>query len=313
VTSGPAAGLFAGVGRDRGGVCSETLNSSGLVDTPPDLALARLAAPQHGVVTRIQLLNAGFNVNAIEYRLRIGRLHQLHRGVYAVGHRPPSPHARAMAAVLACGPGAVLSHQSAAVLWEIVPRRQGLIDVTARSHHQHRGIRAHRSKTLRRQDITRHYGIPITTPARTLHDLARVLPSHSLTRAVNEARIRNLISDGHYETGPTRSRLEDDFLRFVDEYDLPRPEVNQTIAGKEVDMLYRAERLIVEVDSHTFHRHTFEEDRERDAHFLSEGFDTLRVTSHRLTRAPQREADRLGAILAARGDGEGGIRTLGRG
>ena len=279
-------------------MCSETLNSSGLVDTPPDLVLARLAAPQHGVVTRTQLLNAGFNVNAIEYRLRIGRLHRLYAGVYAVGHRPPSPHARAMAAVLACGAGAVLSHQSAAVLWEIVPRRQGSIDVTARSYHRYGTIRSHRSTTLTRADITRHYGIPITTPARTLHDLARVVPSHSLTRAVNEARVRNLISDADFETGPTRSRLEDQFLRFIEKYDLPRPEVNQIIAGKEVDMLYRAERLIVELDSHTYHRHTFEEDRERDAYFLSEGFSTVRVTKRRLT---EREANRLRRLLSERG------------
>ena len=300
------------MGRDRGGVCSETPNSSGLVDTPPDLALARLAARQHGAVTRIQLLTAGFNVKAIEYRLRIGRLHKLHRGVYAVGHRPPSPHARAMAAVLACGSGAVLSHRSAAVLWEIVPRRHGPVDVTARSYHQHRGIRAHRSTTLTRTDVTRHYGIPITTPARTLHDLARVLPSHSLTRAVNEARIRNLISDDDEETGPTRSRLEDEFLRFIDRYDLPPPEVNQQVLGHEVDMLWRRQRLVVELDSRTFHRHTFEQDRERDAHLLSEGFAVLRITWRRLKQAPGREAKRLRSVLDQR-DGEGGIRTLGRG
>lgn len=205
------------------GVCSKNMNSSGLVDTPPDLALAHLAAPQHGAVTRSQLLNAGFNVNAIDYRLRIGRLQRLYPGVYAVGHRPPSPHARAMAAVLACGPGAVLSHRSAAVLWEIVPRRQGPIDVTARNYHKHRGIHTHRSTTLTRTDITRHYGIPVTAPARTLHDLARVLPSHALTRAVNEARIRNLVSNADYDTGPTRSTLEDEFLRFIDKYDPHAP------------------------------------------------------------------------------------------
>ncbi len=261
------------------------------------------------MVTRNQLLDAGFDVNAIEYRMRIGRLHRLHRGVYAVGYRPPSPHARAMAAVLACGSGAVLSHRSAAVLWEIVPRRQGPVDVTARGYHQHRGIRANRSTTLTGADITRHYGIPITTPARTLADLARVLPSHPLTRAVNEARIRNLISHRNHDTGPTRSTLEDDFLRFIDRYDLPRPEVNQIVAGKEVDMLWREQRLIVELDSRTFHRHTFEEDRERDAHLLDEGFVVLRVTWRRLTESPGREARRLRRLLS----GEGGIRTLGRG
>lgn len=203
-----------------------------------------------------------------------------------------------MAAVLACGPGAVLSHRSAAELWEIIPRRHERIDVTAGSYHQHRGIRVHRSKTLRRRDITRHFGIPITSPARTLRDLARVLPSHALTRAVNEARIRNLISDRHFDTGPTRSDLEDEFLRFVTRYELPRPEVNQIVAGKEVDMLYRDRRLIVELDSRTFHAHRFEEDRERDAHLLSQGFVVLRVTSSRLEQAPEREANRLRRLLS---------------
>ena len=284
-------------------------NNLGQSTTPPDAALARLATPQHGVVTRGQLLTAGVNAKAITYRLSIGRLHELHRGVYAVGHRPPSPHARAMAAVLACGPGAVLSHRSAAALWAITPAWRGPEDVTAAGKHSHRGITTHRSTTLTRADITRHYGIPITTPARTLHDLARVLPSHSLTRAVNEARIRNLVSEVHEETGPTRSTFEDAFLRFIARYGLPRPEVNQTIAGHEVDMLWRDQRLIVELDSRTFHRHRFEEDRERDADLLSEGFSVLRITWRRLKKTPEREADRLRKVLS----GEGGIRTLGRG
>ena len=287
-------------------------NNWGQSTTPHDAALARVAGPQHGVVTRAQLLTAGVNAKAITYRLKVGRLHELHRGVYAVGHRPPSPHARAMAAVLACGAGAVLSHRSAAALWAITPPWRGPEDVTATGKHSHRGIRAHRSTTLTRADVTRHYGIPITTPARTLHDLARVLPIHSLTRAVNEARIRNLISHRDHDTGPTRSTLEDDFLRFIDRYDRPRSEVNQIVAGKEVDMLWRDHKLIVELDSRTFHRDTFEEDRERDAHLLGEGFAVLRITWRRLKRSPGREAKRLRSVLDQR-DGEGGIRTLGRG
>ena len=130
---------------------------------------------------------------------------------------------------------------------------------------------------------------------------------------MNEARIRNLISHRDHDTGPTRSTLEDDFLRFIDRYDLPRPEVNQIVAGKEVDMLWRDHKLTVELDSRTFHRDTFEEDRERDAHLLGEGFVVLRITARRLKHHPEREADRFRAILAARRDGEGGIRTLGRG
>jgi very-short-patch-repair endonuclease len=218
-----------------------------------------------------------------------------------------------MAAVLACGPGAVLSHRSAAALWEITPPWRGPEDVTATERRRHPRIHTHRSRTLTRADITVHFGIPVTTAARTLDDLARVLSSHSLTRAVNEARVRNLVRDhSPTATGPTRSHLEDEFLRFVDRYNLPRPEVNQRVAGKEVDMVWREQRLIVELDSRSFHRDTFEQDRERDAHLLSEGFAVLRITSHRLKRAPRREADRLRALLATR-SGEGGIRTLGRG
>jgi very-short-patch-repair endonuclease len=127
---------------------------------------------------------------------------------------------------------------------------------------------------------------------------------------VNEARIRNLVSDDDPTgTGPTRSDFEDEFLRFIERYDLPRPEVNQTVAGFEVDMLWRDRGLIVELDSRTFHRHTFEQDRERDAHHLAAGFATLRITWRRLTRQADREARRLRTLLS----GEGGIRTLGRG
>ena len=284
-------------------------NNWGQPTTPRDAVLARLAAPQHGVVTRAQLLTAGVNAKAITYRLKIGRLHELHRGVYAVGHRPPSRHARAMAAVQACGTGAVLSHRSAAALWGITPAWRGPEEVTAPGRRRRPGIHTYRSATLTRTDVTRHYGIPITIPSRTLQDLARVLPNHSLTRAVNEARIRNLVSDKDEDTGPTRSDLEDEFLRFIDRHDLPRPEVNQHVAGYEVDMLWRDQHLIVELDSRTFHRHTFEQDRERDAHLLSEGFAVVRITWRRLKQSPGREADRLRRVLS----GEGGIRTLGRG
>ena len=123
---------------------------------------------------------------------------------------------------------------------------------------------------------------------------------------MNEARIRNLVKD---ETTPTRSILEDDFLRFLRRHRLPSPEVNQIVAGHEVDAVWPERRLVVELDSHGYHRHTFEEDRERDADLLSAGFAVLRLTKRRLTAQPQREADRLRDLLS----GEGGIRTLGRG
>ena len=262
-----------------------------------DTAVAGIAARQHGLVTRSQLLDAGFVARSIAHRVQTGRLIRIHRGVYAVGHRPPSPHARAMAAVLACGPGAVLSHRSAAALWDLGrwPRE---LEVTARNAHRHAGVLVHRSRTLTRAHVTRHYAIPVTTPARTLEDLARQLDPASLTRAVNDARLRRLISGDHATTGPTRSVLEDAFLAFVDRHELPRPEVNQRIAGYEVDMLWRPQRLIAELDGRAYHEDTFEEDRDRDATLTAVGFRVVRVTWQRLTRQQEREAERFRALLA---------------
>jgi predicted transcriptional regulator of viral defense system len=127
-----------------GRVCGVEPNNSGQPRTP-DVALAELAARQHGVVTRAQLVALGFGAGTIAYRLKVGRLHLLHRGVYAVGHRPPSPLATAMAAVLACGPDAILSHRSAAALWKILPRWPSPVEVTAPTKHRLTGINAHRS------------------------------------------------------------------------------------------------------------------------------------------------------------------------
>jgi hypothetical protein len=272
----------------------------------PDVEVARIAATQHGYVTRSQLLHAGFDRNAIAHRVRTGRLVRAHRGVYAVGHVPPSPYARAMAAVLACGPGAVLSHRSAAALWGLVrwPRTH---EVTAPTDHRVPGIHTHRSRRL--DDVTTHYGIPTTSPARTLLDLAKILDPASLTRAVNDARLRHLLSredlDGALARrltssptkAPTRSVLEDAFLAFLDRHGLPRPEVNQRVAGHEVDMLWRPQRLVAELDGRAYHD-DFERDRERDADLLAAGLRVVRVTWRRLTRAEQREAARFAALLS---------------
>lgn len=149
--------------------------------------MARIAAAQHGYITRSQLVNAGFDRNAIAHRVRTGRLVRAHRGVYAVGHVPHSPHARAMAAVLACGTGAVLSHRAAAALWGLM-RWPRTLEVTGPTDHRVPGIHTHRSRHL--SEVTTHYGIPTTTPARTLLDLATTLDAASLTRAVNDARLR---------------------------------------------------------------------------------------------------------------------------
>jgi hypothetical protein len=192
------------------------------------------------MISRPQLLNAGVSVNTIDRWVKAARLIGVHRGVYALGHLPPSPHARAMAAVLACGPRAVLSHRSAASLWGLI-RHHGSVDVTVPCNHRHPGVTVHRSR-LRDTDITIHYGIPTTTPARTLLDLADILDPAALARAVNDARLRHLTSlDDLVQqlrpgrttsvlaqlvrdpTHPTRSVFEDTFLRFCDRHHLPRP------------------------------------------------------------------------------------------
>jgi very-short-patch-repair endonuclease len=280
------------------------------------VVIAGIAARQHGIVTRSQLLDAGLSSDDISYRMRVGRLIAVHRGVYAVGHLPPSPHAKSMAAVLACGPHAVLSHRSAGALYGLVAHH-GRPELTAPTNHSHRGIDLHRSKSV---DRTVHYGIPVTTPARTLLDLAAVLDYTSLTRAVNEAHFKNLLTfdslaaviataRGRHtrplrnvlSQPPTRSHLERAFLAMLDRHGLPRPEVNATVHGYEVDMLWRRERLIAELDGRQ-HLLAFERDRERDADLLAHGLRTIRITWRRLTTTPAREAERIEHLLGLAGE-----------
>jgi very-short-patch-repair endonuclease len=225
-----------------------------------------------------------------------------------------------MAAVLACGPRAALSHVPADALWELKLRWPTTMEVTAPSKRSRPGIKVHRSP-LERRDVTRHYGIPVTTLARTLLDLAEVLETPSLTRAVNEARLRRKAtltdlaellhrSPGRTTrrlrpfvqnpTGPTRSEFEDAFLAFARRHGLPTSEMNQIVAGYEVDVLFGEQRLVVELDGREFHEHTFEEDRERDAVLLNAGFPVLRLTWDRFNRQEQREAQRLKHILDQR-------------
>lgn len=304
-------------------MCSKTHDRGGESSTP-HADLARRAERQHGLLTRKQLLQIGLTSRAIEYKLEVGLLHRVYRGVYAVGHRPPSPLARAMAAVLACGESAVLSHRSAAKLWGIESRWATPLDVTAPAQRSHRGIRVHRSRTLDRSRVTVQLGVPVTTPARTLLDLADVLDDAALTRAVNEARLRchlrlselaDLLSRSNgratgrlrpllAELGsPTRSAFEDAFLDFARRHALPRPDVNQRVAGHEVDMLWCEQRLIVELDGYRFHgsQAAFEQDRRRDADLQATGYRVVRITWQRLVGEPQAEARRLLAMLGSDG------------
>ena len=253
--------------------------------------------------------------------LRVGRLHRVHRGVYAVGRPPITPLERAAAAVLACGPGAALSHASALALWGLRgwPRRHHV--TVTRGDPRPKGITVHRSRTLHRRDLTTQRGIRVTSAARALLDSAPALTDTALTRGVNGARrarlcsptalaellARNPTHPGAQRLTPfadphspfTRSTFEDRFATLCQTHELPTPRFNTHVCGYEVDALFEAEKLIVELDSWEFHRDrsSFVNDRNRDADTLAAGYATVRITWERPDEA---EAKRLAQILAAR-------------
>jgi very-short-patch-repair endonuclease len=273
-------------------------------NTAPDALIAALADAQHGVVARAQLLVMGLTKTQIDRRIRARRLHAVHRGVYAVGHRVLTVEGRWMAAVLAVGPRAALSHASAAAAWDLRRTSSGVFHVTVagRGGRERRaGMRVHRCGSLTADDVTTHRGIPVTTPARTIVDLARSLKGRRLEQLVDLADQRGLIDFDHlraasstslqavlqnYSPAPTRSELEERFLRLCDAHGIPRPETNTRIEGIEVDFVWRDRRLIVEVDGYAFHRSpgAFETDRERDVTLTTKGWRILRFTSAQVTR-----------------------------
>jgi hypothetical protein len=278
-------------------VCGLCVAMRDMDSTPPDVAVAGLAGTQWGVVTSRQLLGAGLSRSGVARRVAAGRLHPVHRAVYAVVHPGVlRPEGRRLAAVLACGEGAVLSHVSAAAHWELLGSAAVRVDVTAPvTRAGLAGIRLHRSRSLDARDTTKHEGIPITKVPRTLLDLAATIQPHRLERALAQAQrlqlydhraITDLIarSNGHRGTGAltkatfredpkwTRSELEAWSLTLVREAALPEPLVNFSLAAAdhpplEVDFYWPTHHLIVELDGWASHRTraAFEQDRARDA------------------------------------------------
>lgn len=270
-------------------------------DTPLDRRVAALAFRQHGVVEHGQLRRLGLSEAAIKSRLRAGRLHRIHVGVYAVGHTRLTANGRRQAALLACGPGAVLSFQTAADHLNLRPSASPAIHVTVptTAGKARPGIRLHRTRRLRPQDVTVHEGLAVTSPARTLLDLAGVLDQAALRRAVERAMrvgrydehaMRDVIPGRHVrklraalelaDPAPFRSDLEADFVALCREHGLPRPEVNVVLHGREVDLLWRRRRVVVELDSWTYHRGrgSFADDRRKSVDLALEGFTVLRFT-----------------------------------
>ena len=260
--------------------------------------------------------------STISDRVAAGHLHRIHRGVYAVGHRNLSNQGRWMAAVLACGTGAVLSHLSAGELWGILRRPRRLtgagedgevrpVHVTVPStagKRTPRGLRLHRSATLTAGDRTRWNGIPVTNPARTLADLRRVVSSTELARAVREAEFLRLpigneaSGGGLREPDRARTRLETRMLALCRRHRLPQPEVNASVDRYEVDFLWPGERLIVEVDGWESHgtRSAFEEDRTRDARLALLGYQVLRFTWRQVTTDRRHVAGTIRGLLQLR-------------
>lgn len=287
-----------------------------------DARLAALAGRQYGVVSREQLRRLGFGETAVEERLRTKRLHRLHRGVYSVGHRALRAEAFRLAAVLACGPGAVLSHAAAAAHLEIRHSSATRIDVSVpvRSGRRHRdGIRIHRTR-LSPEDVTVHGGIPVTTVARTLLDLADQLNPQALKRAIDEAEYRRLFDLAALiavvDRNPgrrgakvmaavgrapelTRSVLEDRFLALVRKRGWPKPQVNAWVQGFEVDFYWPEAALVVEVDGFAAHgtRARFESDRRKDRALRRANLQPIRLTANDLRYDEEAIAADLDAAL----------------
>jgi Transcriptional regulator, AbiEi antitoxin len=281
-----------------------------------------VAATQQGNITRAQLLGLGLDDDAIRRRVKAGRLFRVYPGVYAVGRPPATPLERASAAVLACGPGAVLSHAPAMVLWGYWRQWDMPLEVTIVGNRRPRRIRVHRSTTLHWRDVTKQLGIRVTTPARTLLDMCPRWNDKSLKLNVNKALNSLWLTEGQLtETltrhphapgakriasllglpgTPTRSGWEDDFPAFCAKYGLPAPVMGQPLHGYIADALFVEERVIVELDSKEFHMGliSFEGDRDRDAEMLSHRYVTVRITWERIEERPDPEAKRLHKILA---------------
>lgn len=297
-----------------------------LSEHPEELIWQRAAA-QHGVVTRAQLRSAGLSDSQVSYRVRTKRLHRIHRGVYAVGHRRLALEGRRMAALLACGQNAVMSHRTAGDAWDIRRSASGRIDVTVPARARRLPpppVTLHRSDLRHGAETTTCGGIPVTTPARTLLDLAAVLPRSSLERAMERAETLRLfdltsvqavllahprragsralaaILESWSPAALTRSELEERFLVLCARAAIPRPLVNVRVGPYEVDFLWRRERVVVETDGHAHHgtRAAFERDRARDAALQAAGYRVIRFTYRQVTREPGVVARVLRSVLS---------------
>lgn len=277
----------------------------------PTRAVASLAGTRWGVVGRHQLTELGIAPRTIDGWLASGRLHRLHRGVYAVGHPHVPLEGRWLAAVLTCSPGAVLSRYDATQLWGLARYANARIDVTVtRDVRSRPGLRVHRTRSLPEEDVEERLGIAVTSVARTLLDMAAVVGPEALCRLVDRAEALRLFdlravdavlarAAGRrgatalravvaVERPLTRSELEERFAALAARWQLPTPLTNVLRCGYEVDVLWPDRGVVVELDGFETHgtRRAFERDRLRDAALTAAGFRVLRVTWRRLRDDP---------------------------
>jgi hypothetical protein len=267
-----------------------------------DRLIAGIASSNHGVVTRKSLLGKGVTPEEIRARLRRGSLHQEYPGVYRVGHRAHSVEARYLAAVLACGDGALLVCRPAAFLYGLIKGNPPSPEVIALVKRRVRGVVTQRVRRIDALDATRCRGVPVTTVPRTLVDLAGVVPERLLGRAWHEAEIRYRTAPDqieavlsrlptrrgagalrrilHGESHVTLSRLEEQFLTLMRAEGLPLPETNRPTDGRRVDCRWPQHRLTVELDSYRYHgsRHAWETDRRREREAYARGDEFRRYT-----------------------------------
>jgi very-short-patch-repair endonuclease len=296
------------------------------MEDTPDRQIAQLAAKQYGVVSRCQLVAAGLGPRAITHRVRAGRLHRVHRGVYAVGHPRLSRDGVRMAATLAFAATALLCLHDAGAHWQLRASSASWVHVTIPSRAGRKprpGIHIHRPLSLPDADRATHRGIPVTSVPRTLIDLAEVLPSAALARTIEQAdalRLLDLVAlrealarqprrrgaalvasavDGYRDDVITRSELEARLLVLCTQHRLPAPAVNVRVHGYEVDFLWPANRVIAETDGRRHHatHAAFERDRARDAQLTVVGYRVVRFTYRQVTRESAAVARTLQALL----------------
>lgn len=292
---------------------------------PVDARIAAVAARQHGVVALLQLLELGLTYHQVVSRVGRGLLHPIHRGVFAVGYLRPTTSGRRVAALLAVGPGAAISHRQALGVWGVLRPRSTVIELTAVTERRtRRGIRLH-CGPLPPEEVTRKDRVlVVTTPARSLLDSACDLPDRLLERTIDEAerlglldrralaatlecnrgrrgraRLVSALESHRPGSTLTRSELEERFLALCRKHGLSQPEVNVEIGPFIVDFLWRDRRLIVETDGRASHATTasFERDRFRDAQLTIAGYRVVRYTWRRVTREPAQVARELRALL----------------